>query len=268
VQRSQDKGSPPKLLDEVRAALRRGHYSHLTEKAYIGWIRRFILFHDKRHPREMGSPEIQAFLSSLAVDRKVSASTQNQALNSLLFLYTRVLGIKLQWVSGVIRAKKPERIPVVLTVEEVQRVLLHLNGIYWLAAALMYGSGLRLMECVRLRVKDVDLSARRIVVRDGKGGRDRVTMLSDRIVPKLERYLEDARERHGALLKTGRGEVYLPYALAQKYRSAAREWRWQFLFPASRDVFLPSRGHEVRWHPEPISGRSRNCSATRTSARR
>ena len=239
---------PPKLLDEVRAALRRGHYSHLTEKSYIGWIRRFILFHDQRHPREMGVIEVQAFLTSLAVDRKVAASTQNQALNALLFLYRRVLNIELPWIGNVVRAKRPERIPVVLSTEEVRCVLARLDGVYWLIGRLLYGSGLRLMECMRLRVKDVEVGARRLVVRDGKGAKDRVTMLPNRVVPELETHLARNRLAHQHDLSRGSGEVYLPFALARKYPSAGREWGWQFLFPAATDVYLPYLQRHVRWH--------------------
>lgn len=239
---------PPRLLDQVRQALRSRHYSYLTEKAYVGWIKRFILFHGKRHPSHLGTPEIEAFLSWLAQDRKVAASTQNQALSALLFLYSKVLGTELPWLKGVIRAKRPERLPVVLTANEVEAVLARLDGIYWLIASLLYGSGLRLMECLRLRVKDIELTRRQLVIRDGKGAKDRVTMLADQSAKTLAVHLERRREQHRADVKHGGGEVYLPYALTRKYRSAARQWPWQFVFAAKCDIYLPELGRKARWH--------------------
>ena len=177
----------PKLLDQVRLAIRARHYSIRTEEAYVQWIKRFILFHNKRHPREMGTPEINAFLSHLAVANRVAASTQNQALSAILFLYKEVLGQEVGKLEGVVRAKKSTRLPIVFTVEEVQAVLVHLHGTVWLMASLLYGSGLRLMECVRMRVKDVDFNYRQIVVRDGKGQKDRVTMLPERLIERYRR---------------------------------------------------------------------------------
>lgn len=229
-------------------AMRSRHYSHLTEKAYVAWIRRFILFHGKRHPKQLGTPEVEAFLSWLAQERKVAASTQNQALYALLFLYSRVLGIELPWVKGVVRAKRPERLPVVLSVEEVNSLLANLEGVYWLIASLLYGSGLRLMECLRLRVKDIDQHARQITIRDGKGSKDRVTMLPNVVLPALGLQLDHRKRQHDLDLERSRGEVYLPSALRRKYRSASREWCWQFVFPARTDVFIPDIGREVRWH--------------------
>jgi integron integrase len=235
-------------MQAVRDALRAGHYSRLTERAYVGWIRRFILFHQKRHPAEMGEHEIEAFLTALAVEQKVAASTQNQALNALLFLYRKVLSVDVPWITGVVRAKTPLRLPVVLTVEEVEAILARLDGLYWLIGALLYGSGMRLLECLSLRVKDVSFDSRHIVVRDGKGAKDRVTMLPNVVVPALRTHLDLYRRRHQFDLRRGGGEVYLPHALSRKYPAASREWAWQFVFTADTDVFLPSHGRKVRWH--------------------
>jgi integron integrase len=235
-------------MQAVRAALRAGHYSRLTERAYVAWIRRFILFHGKRHPTEMGAAEVESFLTSLAVDQKVAASTQNQALGALLFLYRKVLNTDLPWITGVVRAKKPLRLPVVLTVEEVEGLLSRLDGPYWLIGSLLYGSGVRLLECLRLRVKDISFDSLHIVVRDGKGGKDRVTMLPNAVVPALRAHLELRRRRHTYERRRGGGEVYLPQALGRKYPAASHEWAWQFVFAADVDVFLPSIGRKVRWH--------------------
>jgi integron integrase len=235
-------------MQAVRAALRAAHYSRLTERAYVGWIRRFILFHHKRHPAEMGAAEIEAFLTWLAVEQKVAASTQNQALHALLFLYRRVLSLDVPWLTSVVRAKRPLRLPVVLTVEEVEAVLARLDGTYWLIGALLYGSGMRLLECLRLRVKDLSFDSRHIVVRDGKGAKDRVTMLPNIAVPALHAHLGVRRRRHEFEVRRGGGEVYLPHALARKYPAAPREWAWQFIFAADTDVFLPSLRRKVRWH--------------------
>jgi len=238
----------PRLLMQVRAKLRAAHYSHLTEKAYVAWIRRFILFHGKRHPLDLGPAHIEAFLSDLAVQRKVAAATQNQALNALLFLYRRVLEIDLPWLQGVIRAKKPIRLPVVLSVDEVTMVLAALRGVHWLIGSLLYGSGLRVMECLRLRVKDVDLPGRQLMVRSGKGEKDRMTVLPDAVIPALEQHLARRREQHRLDCARGSGEVYLPQALHRKYPGAGRSWGWQFVFPAERDVVLADDGRRVRWH--------------------
>lgn len=229
----------PRLLDVVHKRIRLKGYSIRTEHAYTHWIRRFILFHSKRHPREMGAPEVEAFLSDLAVQRNVAASTQNQALAAILFLYRDVLGIELPWLQDVVRAKRPARLPVVLTRREVEAVLARLDGRDWLMASLLYGAGLRLMECVRLRVKDIDFAMRQIVVRDGKGAKDRVTMLPEKLLSPLHLQLEKAKAVHEADLAAGFGEVYLPYALAQKYPNAPREWGWQYVFPASRRSIDP-----------------------------
>jgi integron integrase len=235
-------------MQRVRATLRARHYSHLTEKAYTGWIRRYILFHGKRHPLEMGAAEISAFLSDLALRHKVSSPTQTQALSALLFLYRRVLGVDLPWIDEIVRARKPARIPVVLSVDEVQLLLAQLDGVYWLIASLLYGSGLRLMECLGLRVKDVDFPARQIVVRSGKGQKDRVTVLANSCVEPLQAHLRRRREQHFRDLARGSGAAYVPHALARKYPHAARSWGWQFLFAANADVYLADAGERVRWH--------------------
>ena len=223
----------PRLLDEVRRCLRVKHYSDRTEHVYVGWIRRFILANDKRHPRELGAPEVERFLTRLAVEGKVSASTQNQALSALLFLYRQVLGLDLPWLDGVVRAKRPARLPTVLSREEVQRLLAAMEGRPWLVASLLYGTGLRLMECLRLRVKDVDFARNEITVRDGKGAKDRRTVLPRSLVDPLQREVERARLLHDGDLRNGAGRAVLPYALARKYPNASREFAWQFVFPSS-----------------------------------
>ena len=243
-----DEPNVPPLMQRVRAALRMGQYSQLTERAYVGWIRRYILFHEKRHPATMGVSEIRDFLSDLAVQGRVAASTQTQALSALLFLYRRVLRIDLPWVDQVIKARKPQRLPVVLSSAEVAAVLAELSGVYWLVASLLYGSGLRLMECLRLRVKDIDLEQRQVIVRSGKGQKDRVTVLASSCVAPLQVHLMHRRAQHQRDLARGSGEAYLPEALARKYPNAAREWGWQFVFAASKDVSLPRSRRSVRWH--------------------
>ncbi len=214
----------PRLLDRVRAALRTRHYSPRTEEAYVAWIRRYILFHAKRHPGEMGAPEMTRFLSALAIDGKVAASTQNQALSALLFLYREVLELDLPWLDGIVRARRPERLPVVLTREEVRAVLQRLDGAPRLMAYSLYGAGLRLLECCRLRVQDVDFASNQILVRAGKGDKDRVTMLPEAVKPDLARHLERVRGQHRRDLQQGAGWVELPMALARKYPNAGREW--------------------------------------------
>jgi integron integrase len=223
----------PKLLDQVREAIRSRHYSNKTEKAYIHWIRRFIFFHDKRHPQEMAEPEIGRFLSSLAIDRQVSASTQNQAFNALLFLYNEVLKKNAGLIDGVVRAKRPHRLPVVLTQDEVKRVIDQMSGVPRLMAILMYGGGLRLMECCRLRIKDVDFSQNEIVVRAGKGNKDRHTPLPSIVREPLVQHLRFVKSQHEADLKVGLGRVSLPNALERKYPNAGKEWGWQWVFPAT-----------------------------------
>ena len=223
---------PPKLLDRMRIHLRTRHYSMRTEEAYVDWARRFILFHGKRHPQEMGAAEVEAFLSHLAVERKVSASTQNQAKAALLYLYKQVLGIDLPWLDEVVQARRPKRLPVVLTPSEVRELLLHTEGTPGLIAQLMYGTGLRLMEALRLRVKDVEFARREIVVREGKGNKDRVTVLPENLIAPLQAQLHKARALHEKDLEAGFGRVLLPYALAVKYPDADRAWAWQWVFPS------------------------------------
>ncbi|MHB1301622.1 MAG: integron integrase [Burkholderiales bacterium] len=242
---------PPKLLDLVRDRIRAKHYSFRTEESYVGWIKRFIFFHGKRHPREMGAKEVEAFLSHLAVGRKVSASTQNQAKSALLFLYKEVLEIKLPWLENITQAKIPQRLPVVLTVSEVQSVLSNLADTWWLMASLLYGSGLRLMECVRLRVKDLDFEMKQIVVRDGKGFKDRVTMLPDSLAGRLKEHLARVENLHRDDLQNGLGEAWLPEALARKYPHAPREWGWQYVFPSKNLSNDPETGSLRRHHVDP-----------------
>jgi integron integrase len=234
------------LLDHVRDRIRTFHYSVRTEEAYLKWIREFIIFHGKRHPSKMGAREISTFLSFLAGERKVAASTQNQAVAAFLFLYRGALDQELDRITNVARAKRPQRLPVVFTNEEVKLVLSQLRDDKWLMAGLLYGSGLRLMECVRLRVKDVDFVQYRIMVRDGKGGKDRVTMLPISLVEPLKRQLERAKTVHEIDLRDGFGHVYLPFALARKYPHAEREW--QYVFPASKRCFNPHLDREQRHH--------------------
>lgn len=220
-----------KLLDQVRQKIRLKGYSYQTEKTYVDWIKRFILFHQKRHPSEMGKDEVEAFLTHLAVDRDVAASTQNQALSALLFLYREVLNQPLDWVN-VLWAKKPSRLPVVLTRQEVHAVLNQLTGLPHLVVQLLYGAGLRVNECLRLRVKDVDFGQQLIIVRDGKGFKDRATPLPQTAVPSLHTQLQTTQKLHYQDLAEGNGRVSLPNALAQKYPNAHTEWQWQFVFPS------------------------------------
>lgn len=239
--------APPKLLDQVRERLRLKHYSYRTEQSYVGWLRRFILFHGKRHPRELGAPEVTAFFTHLAVKSNVAAATQNQALSALLFLYKEVLGIELPWLDGIERAKRPKRLPVVLSRAEINRLLAQLDGTHALMARLMYGTGMRLMECARLRVKDLDFEAREIVVREGKGGKDRVTMLPDALASALQDHLRRVRTLHDADCERGIGGVYPPDALARKYPRAGMEWGWYWLFPA-RGLSTDPRSRVERRH--------------------
>jgi integron integrase len=238
---------PPRLLDRVRDAIRLRHYSRRTEKAYVDWIRRFIRYHGRRHPREMGASEIEAFLNDLAVRQEVAASTQNQALAALVFLYREVLQAPPLELQGLVRARAPRRLPVVLSRDEVRRLLATLDGTPKLLASLMYGSGLRLLEALQLRVKDVDVARRELVVRDGKGRKDRVAPLPDAVVPELERQLVEAARVHAADVRAGHGSVELPAALARKFPRAEREWAWQWVFPATRRYRMPN-GVERRHH--------------------
>lgn len=238
----------PKLLDRVRASARVRHLSLRTERTYVQWIRRYIVFHGKRHPAEMGEAEINAFLTHLAVEGKVSASTQTQALCAILFLYRAVLGRDVGELEGLIRARRRRKLPVVLSREEVKSVLSHLQGTEYLFLALLYGTGMRLMEALRLRVKDIDFSSSQILIRDGKGAKDRVTMLPLSLKPLLVEHLKMVRKVHGEDLRRGHGRVYLPYALERKYPQADVEWGWQWVFPAPE--FL---GGSPVWRPPSAS---------------
>ncbi len=238
----------PKLLDQVRERIRVKHYSLRTEDAYLHWIRRFIFFHGKRHPREMGGPEVEAFLSHLATEGRVASSTQNQALSALLFLYREVLEVELPWLDGVVRAKRSQHVPVVLTENEVRTLLARLDGTKWLVASLLYSTGMRLLEGLRLRVKDVDFERREITVRDGKGAKDRRTMLSERLLEPLRTQLAKVRALHEQDLAGGFGDVYLPFALARKYPKAGRSWPWQYVFPSGSRSTDPLDGAIRRHH--------------------
>ncbi len=238
----------PRLLEQVRNAIRRRHYSYRTEQAYVHWIKRFIYFHDKRHPASMGADEVTAFLTHLARERGVSASTQNQALSSLLFLYGRVLEVKLPWMDGIDRAKRPVRVPVVLTIDEVRALLARLEGTKWMMASLLYGAGLRLRECLKLRVKDVDFGYRQVTVRDGKGGKDRMTMLPGAVIEPLRSHLARVQALHERDLAEGYGEVEMPNALARKYPAAGRQWGWQYVFPSRKRSADPRSGVLRRHH--------------------
>src|SRR5574337_25381 len=256
----------PRLLDLVRARLRLKHYSIRTEQAYVGWIRRFILANGKRHPRDLGVAEVEAFLSGLATRGKVAAGTQNQALSALLFLYREVLSVELPWMETVVRAKRPQRVPVVLSRDEVNRLLAMMDGRFGLMASLLYGSGMRLMECVRLRVKDVDFELNQICVRDGKGGKDRHVPLPQRLREALCAQLERVRVIHQQDLAAGLGAVWLPHALARKYPSAPRELGWQYVFPSDRLSHDPRDGKQRRHHLDE-AGLQRAVRAARVKAR-
>ena len=223
---------PPKLLDQVVAKMRVKHYSLRTEKSYTDWIKRYIWYFDKTHPKDMGAAQVEAFLTHLAVERNVSASTQNQAKSALLYLYKEVLGVGLPWLDNVTQAKVPQRLPVVLTQAEVQAVLSRMDGTMWLIASLLYGSGMRIMEVLRLRVKDVDFTRREILVREGKGFKDRVTMLPVSLIEPLKSHLQKVQALHLDDLNAGHGEVFMPMALDRKYPSAGKSWSWQYCFPS------------------------------------
>jgi integron integrase len=238
----------PRLLDRVRTELRTRHMSRRTEEAYVFWTRRFILFHEKRHPATLGAPEVTRFLASLATERRVSASTQNQALSALLFLDRRVLGVDLAWLDGLVRARRPAHVPVVLSRDEIGLVLSQLSGPAWSMVALLYGGGLRLLECLQLRVKDVDYSRGEIVVRRGKGGRDRRTMLPAAVRRPLADHLQRVRDQHATDVARGAGWVELPDALDRKYPNAGRAWGWQWVFPATRTYMHASSGQRWRHH--------------------
>ena len=238
----------PRLLDQVRSVIRVRHYSRRTEEVYIHWIRRFILFHEKRHPLEMGKSEVEAYLSWLAVTCNVAASTQNQALSAILFLYRDVLQVEIGWLEGVTRAKKPKRLPVVLTREEVRTILASMRGTPALVTGLLYGAGLRLLDGLRLRVQDIDFAAGELLVRDGKGGKDRRTMLPQSLVAPLQHHLAQVRQQHVNDLQQGFGSVWLPHALSRKYPNAGRDWRWQYVFPAATRAFDVEAGEWRRHH--------------------
>lgn len=238
----------PGLLERVRECCQLRHYSLRTERAYVDWIRRFVMANDKRHPREMGAAEVEAFLSRLATKDDVAASTQNQALSALLFLYREVLGIQLPWMESVVRAKRPQKIPAVLSRAEVTRLLALMDGQVALMASLLYGTGMRLMECVRLRVQDVGFDRNEICVRNGKGGKDRRVPLPRRLRERLLQQIERVRVLHGQDLVAGAGEVFLPHALARKYPNAGREFCWQYVFPSQRESKDPRSGTRRRHH--------------------
>ena len=241
-------GSPPKLLDQVKQAIQTRHYSPRTEEAYVYWMRRYILFHGKQHPSTLGAPDLSRFLTWLAVERQVSASTQNQALSAVLFLYKHVLAIDIGAVPSVVRARTPERLPVVLSREEVAAILKQLTGTMRLIVMLLYGSGVRIEECVDLRVKDLDFDRQQIIVRQGKGRKDRVTMLPSAAREALTKHLEEVRRIHERDLAKGFGRVVLPFALDRKFPNAPTEWRWQFAFPAARICRDPRFGPPSRYH--------------------
>lgn len=248
MERKYTREERPRLLDAVRNRIRAKHYSFRTEQQYLYWIRRFVMFHDKRHPKNMSAPEIERFLSDLARNGNVAASTQNQALSALLFLYREVLNVDLPWVENIVRAKRPARLPVVLSQQEVRALLAHVDGQVGLIIHLMYGSGLRLMESLRLRVKDIDFAYAQIVVRNGKGQKDRVTILPDALISPLIAHLEAIKERHRLATERGFAGVELPYALARKYPRAEVDWVWQYVFPADRASRDPRSGKLRRHH--------------------
>ena len=256
--------SRPKLLDQLRYALRARRYSRRTETAYVSWVRRFILFHGKRHPKEMGAREVVEFLSHLAVEEEVSASTQNQALGALLFLYRTLLDQRLDELDRMVRARRPGRIPVVMSRDEVRAALDPLTGINRLIVTLLYGGGLRLLEALRLRVKDLDFERRQIIVRDGKGKHDRATTLPQRIEPALREHLVRVQRLHRADLEQGLGNAPIPEALARKYPSAPTEWGWQWVFPSSRVYTNRRTGEQGRHHRHPTAVQR----AVRTAAAR
>ena len=242
---------PPRLLEQVRNKIRAKHFSYRTEKTYLQWIRRYIRFHGLKHPREMGGPEVEAFLTALAVDNKVAASTQNQALSAVLFLYRDVLEQELPWLGNVVRARNPHRLPVVLTRAEVQQVLARMNGTAWLIASMLYGAGLRISECLQLRIKDMELSRRELLIRDAKGQKDRITVLPDALLPHLRDHLARVRVVFDADRRAERPGVSLPFALRRKYPHAAESWGWQYVFLARafcRDIYS---GEMVRHHLHP-----------------
>jgi integron integrase len=255
----------PKLLLRLADAIRARHYARRTERAYVGWVRRFILFHGKRHPIDLGGPEINAFLTNLATNQRVSASTQNQALAAILFLYKEVLDRDLPWIGPLVHAKRPQRLPVVLSREEVAALLQRLRGPTRLIACLLYGGGLRLLECLQLRIKDIEFSRKEIRVRDGKGRKDRVTVLPAAVCDALREHLRSTRAQHEADLRNGAGHVALPDALRVKYPDASREWAWQWVFPATRS-YLDRATQERRRHHRHESAVQRDIKAAARAA--
>lgn len=264
MEKQTERERPPKLLDQLRDKLRMKHYSIRTEQSYIDWSRRFILFHGKRHPRELGAHAVETFLTHLAVDRNVSASTQNQAKSALLFLYREVLDIDLPWLADITSAKASRRLPVVLTPREARLIINELSGTMALVVSLLYGTGMRLLEGLRLRVKDIEFERREIIVRDGKGGKDRVTVLPENLILPLQEQLAQAKTLHARDLADGLGEVYLPHALAVKYRQAGKSWGWQYVFPSPVRSIDPRSGVQRRHHIFPESVQR----AVREAARR
>ena len=255
----------PRLLEQVRRTLRTLHYSYRTEQQYLHWLRRFILFHGKRHPSSLGPAEVEAFLTHLAVERKVSASTQNQALSAILFVYQNVLNVELPWLEGIVRAKPSQYLPVVLTPEEVRAVLERMEPPYRLIANLLYGAGLRISEALRLRVKDLNFSYRQVLVRDGKGGKDRVTVLPESLVEPLQAHLVAVRTQHDYAMKRGYGGVEMPFALERKYPNAHLEWGWQYVFPAAQPSTDPRSGARRRHHVFPDTVQRHVKTATRAA---
>ncbi|MBM5811752.1 MAG: integron integrase [Gammaproteobacteria bacterium] len=243
-----DTDKPKTLREAVREQIRVRHLSLRTEHAYQHWIRRFVTYHGRRSPRDLGAAEVEQFLTHLAVERKVSAATQNQALQGLLFLYRHVLGVDLPWLGNVVRARRPQRLPVVLSRAEVAAVLANLEGICWLVGGLLYGSGLRVTEALRLRVKDLALDRGELIVRDGKGAKDRVTVIAQRLIVPLQGHLARLRDWHNEERRQGRPGVSLPAALARKYPNAAAQWGWQYLFPSATLCRDPLDGRLVRHH--------------------
>jgi len=238
----------PRLLDQLRHQIRLRHYGYRTEQAYVGWTKRFIRFHKLKHPAQMGGPEVESYLSCLASDRNVAAATQSQTLSAVMFLYKAALKMDLPWLQNVVRATRPRRLPVVLTQPETRAVLAQLEGVPWLVASLLFGSGLRVLEALRLRVKDIDLKYRQLTVRDGKGAKDRVTVLPAALAQPLTMHLARVQERHALANEAGFGGVELPFALAQKYPRAEFDWAWQYVFPSARASADPRTGARRRYH--------------------
>jgi len=241
-------GQMPKLLDIVRTELRTRHYSIRTEKAYLGWIKRFILFHNKQHPSNLGTSEIRSFINYLAIKKKVSASTQNQALQSILFLYKQILKTEVGWIEEIKRVERIRHIPVVFSRKEAKIILSNMKGVTRLIASLLYGSGLRLNECLRLRIKDIDFDYKQIIIRDGKGEKDRRTTLPLSLVRALQKQIKRVKAIHQGDLKKGFGKAPLPYALSQKYPNAGKEFGWQFLFPAENLSYDEKQKFKFRYH--------------------